>query len=90
MKFVIALASVLTCAGLCFGVDAPRRGANLAGPEAVATNADIRYCFARERGLNPGQLPQSYLVAQIRVLIAYRNSGSRPLILPVERQRTIY
>jgi hypothetical protein len=90
MKFVIALASVLTCAGLCFGVDAPQRGGNPAGPEAVATNADIRYCFARERGLNPGQLPQSYLVAQIRVLIAYRNSGSRPLILPVERQRTIY
>jgi hypothetical protein len=90
MKFVIALASVFTCAAPCYGLDAPQRGANLVGPEAVATNADIRYCFARVRGLDPGQLPQSYLVAQIRVLIAYRNSGSRPVILPVDRHRTIY
>jgi hypothetical protein len=90
MKFVVALASVLTCAVLCFGVDAAQRAANVGGPEAVATNADISYCFARERGLDPGHLPQSYLVAQIRVLIAYRNAGNRPLILPVERQRTIY
>jgi hypothetical protein len=89
MKFTIACVSVLTCFGLCFGQDAARKGSGTAGPAAVATNADVSYCFARQRGLDPGHLPQSYLVARLRVLISYRNAGTRPIFLPLERERTI-
>jgi hypothetical protein len=90
MKFTIALVSALPCAVLCLGLDAPDRGGSAVRPAAVATNADITYCYARLRGLDPGRLPQSYLVAQVRVLIAYRNAGNRAIILPLERERTVY
>jgi hypothetical protein len=59
-------------------------------PSAIVTNADVNYCFARVRGLDPERLPAAYLVLQLRVAISYRNTGTRPLILPLERERTIY
>lgn len=77
MKFAV-LVCVCVCAALA------------AGPEAAATNADVNYCYARVRGLDPGRLPPAYLVVQLRVLVSYRNSGTKPLILPLERERTIY
>jgi hypothetical protein len=88
MKFAIACA--LTLVGLCFGQDATRRTPAITGPEAVATNADASYCFARVRGLDPGRQPASYIDLQLRVRISYRNVGTRPLILPLERERAIY
>jgi hypothetical protein len=90
LKFAIAPLSALACIGLCFGQAAPVRGSGIANPMAVATNADVGYCFARVRGLDPGRQPQAYLVVQLRVLISYRNAGTRPLIVPLERERTIY
>jgi hypothetical protein len=57
---------------------------------AAATNADAGYCFARVRGLDPDRQPQAYLVLRLRVNVSYRNNGTRPLILTLERERTVY
>jgi len=82
--------SVLACVFLGLVQGATPRDAAIAGPEAVATNAETNYCFARVRGLDPGRLPPAYLVLQLRVQVSYRNAGTRPLILPLERERTVY
>ena len=82
--------SVLCCMCLCAGRGASSRTAAVAGPTAIATNADVNYCFARVRGLDPGLLPPAYLVLELRVRVSYRNAGTRPLILPLERERRIY
>ena len=80
---------LLTCAGCCAWAAGPRN-AGVAGPVAIATNADTSYCFARVRGLDPGRQPQSFLVLKLRVRVSYQNEGNRPLILPLERERIIY
>lgn len=59
-------------------------------PSAAAVITAADYCFARVRGLDPGRLPPAYLVLRLAVRISYRNPGPRPLILPLERERTIY
>jgi hypothetical protein len=82
--------SVLACVCLGFGQGATPRDAAIAGPAAVATNAETNYCFARVRGLDPGRQPPAYLVLQLRVHVSYRNAGARPLILPLERERTVF
>jgi hypothetical protein len=46
--------------------------------------------FDRVRGLDPGRLPPAYLVLRLRVRVTYRNAGTRRMILPLERERTIY
>jgi hypothetical protein len=89
-KFAIARTSALLWTGLCLGHAATLRDSGMASPTAIATNADVGYCFARVRGLDPERLPPAYLVLQLRVAVSYRNSGARPLILPLERERTIY
>jgi hypothetical protein len=85
MKFILA---GVMCLG--FGQGATPRDAAIAGPAAVATGAETNYCFARVRGLDPGRQPPAYLVAQLHVRVSYRNAGTRPLILPLERERTVY
>jgi hypothetical protein len=90
MQFAIARLSALACAGLCFGQAATLRDSGIASPVAIATNADVTYCFARAQGLDPGRLPPPYLVLQLRIRVSYRNAGTRPVILPLERERTIY
>ena len=90
MKATIARLGTLTfiCFGLVLGgtlADSP-----ITAPEAVAAITQAKYCFARSRGLDPGHLPPSYLVLQLAIRVSYRNSGLRPLILPLERERTIY
>jgi hypothetical protein len=35
-------------------------------------------------------MPPAYLVMQLRVRVAYRNTGTRPLILPLERERALF
>jgi hypothetical protein len=89
-QFVVASVSLLVCVGLCFGQDATRRNLGTASPAAIATKADVNYCFARVRGLEPDRLPPAYLVLRLRVVVSYRNGGTRPMILPLERERTIY
>ncbi len=59
-------------------------------PTATAAIAEATYCFARVRGHDPGRLPPAWLVLQLHVRVSYRNPGLRPLILPLERERTIY
>ena len=89
-QFAIASVSLLACVWLCFGQDATRRNSGIASPAAIATKADVNYCFARVRGLEPDRLPPAYLVLRLRVVVSYRNGGTRPVILPLERERTIY
>ena len=81
---------VLACAGVCLGQKAASRDPAVPGLAAVATNADVSYCFARVRGLDPGRQPASYIDLQLRVQVSYRNAGARPLILPLEHEMTIY
>lgn len=89
-KFASARLGALVCGGLCFGQAETPRGSEVPGPTAVATNADVSYCFARRRGLDPSNQPPAYLVLQLTATIAYRNTGPRPLILPLEHQRTLF
>jgi hypothetical protein len=90
MRSAIARVSALLCVCLSFGGAATLRDSRIANPAAIATNADVSYCFARVRGLDPGRQPPAYLVLRLRVTVSYSNPGTRPLILPLERERTIY
>jgi hypothetical protein len=85
---------VLICAGLCLGLGfadaASVRDTRIISPTAIAADANVNYCFARVRGLDPSRLPQAYLVLRLTVKVSYRNAGSRPLILPLEHERTIF
>jgi hypothetical protein len=89
-KLAIAYMSALACAGLCPAQDAAPRESGIAGPTAVASNAEASYCFDRVRGNNPERLPPAYLVLKLHVKVSYHNGGTRPLILPLQRERTIY
>jgi hypothetical protein len=90
MKFAIARVSALIGVSLCLGQAATLRDSKIASPTAFATNADAEYCFARVRGLNPERLPPAYLVLRLHVTVSYRNNATRPMILPLERARTVY
>jgi hypothetical protein len=90
VKLAIACLGSFACATLCFGQAAKVRDAAIPNPVAIATNADVLYCLDRVRGLDPERVPQAYLVAQVRVRVSYRNPGTRALIVPLERERTIY
>src|ERR1039458_7044323 len=59
-------------------------------PTAVVRITDTNYCFARVRRLAPERQPPSYMVLQLKIQVAYRNPGTRPLIMPLEHERTIY
>ncbi len=83
---LVILSAVLLCAAQAAKLpDAP-----VADPTAVATIAEANYCFGRVRGLDPGRQPPAYLVLQLRVKVAYRNAGAKALIIPLQRDRTIY
>lgn len=93
MKYTIVRVAALICAvgGLAkFGQPATVRNAPVPGPTAVATKAEVDYCFARARKLDVERVPPAYLVLRMRVNISYLNEGSRPLILPLQHNRTIY
>jgi hypothetical protein len=90
IKFTPARLTALACVSLWAGQAATVRDSRIVSPTAIATKADVGYCFARVRGLDPGRLPPAYLVLQLRVNVSYRNAGTRPLILPLERERTVY
>lgn len=94
IKFSTARISALICAALCFGPGfgqaATARAPKTASPMAIATAANVGYCFARVRGLDPERLPPAYLVLRLRVTVSYRNANARPVILPMEHERIIY
>jgi hypothetical protein len=82
--------SILASASCGFGQAAAVRAAAINSPTATISNAQIAYCYARVRGLDPGRQPQSYLALQLQVTVSYHNAENRPLILPLERDRAIY
>jgi hypothetical protein len=86
----IVCASALICANLGFGQAAAIRSLAIPNPTAIASNAQVTYCYARVRGLDPSHQPQSYLELHLYVTVSYHNNATRALILPLERDRTIY
>jgi hypothetical protein len=90
MKFTIARMVVLACACVCRGQNAAPPASQAGGPEAVATNADVSYCFSPVRGLDPGHEPPPFIELELHVRVSYRNHGTSPLIVPLERTRTVY
>jgi hypothetical protein len=89
-KFTIGRVGALICAVAGCAQAATVRDSKVANPTAVATAANVSYCFDRVRGLEPDRLPPAYLVLRLRVTVSYLNEGTRPVILPLERTRTIY
>jgi hypothetical protein len=90
MRFTLTFASVLLFSGFGSGPVAMARDSGIASPTAVATSAEVSYCFARLRGLDPDRLPPAYLALQLRVAVSYSNAAARPVILPLPHLRTIY
>lgn len=90
MRFTSTFASALLCSGFGCGPAAMARDSVIASPTAVATSAEVSYCFARVRGLDPDRLPPAYLALQLRVAVSYSNTAARPVILPLQHLRTIY
>jgi hypothetical protein len=86
LKPAMLMKLAIICAGLCFGV----RDTRIVSPTAIAADANVNYCFARVRGLDPERLPPAYLVLRLTVKVSYRNAGSRALILPLKRERTVF
>jgi hypothetical protein len=60
------------------------------GLSAAARITEANYCFARTRRFTPERQPPSYLVLRLRIQVAYLNGGTRPIIIPVEHDRTVY
>jgi hypothetical protein len=90
MKVTLARVSILASVYFGFACGGTLADSPARGPEVTARIAQTKYCFARLRGLDPGHLPPAYLVLQLRIRVSYSNSGTRPLILPLGRDRTIY
>jgi hypothetical protein len=90
IKLTPVRASALIC--LSFGIarGATLPGAAVNGPAATANIAEAAFCFERERGLSPERMPPPYLVLHLNVRISYKNNGTRPLIMPLEHERTVY
>jgi hypothetical protein len=84
--FSTTFAFISLCAAQGASLPDPRTAA----PTALARITEANYCFARTRRLTPERQPPSYLVLRLRIQVAYLNGGTRPLIIPVEHDRTIY
>lgn len=82
-----ALVPLFLCCSL-HAAGLPAAPAN--GPEAFARITESDYCFAHERKLEVDKLPPSYLVLHLHFQVAYRNTGTRPLIMPLGREKTVY
>jgi hypothetical protein len=82
--------SALACLSLC-----TLQGASLPDSQRIGLTGAARivaadYCFARTRRFTPERQPPSYLVLRLKIQVAYRNTGNRPLIIPIEHERTVY
>lgn len=58
--------------------------------EAAAKIAKAEYCFAVDRQLRPERNPPPTLVARLQFDVSYRNTATRPIILPWQYERTVY
>jgi len=82
------LAGVLVCAGLCVAGDGARF--QVTAPEATATVSEANYCFVKKRGILSEQMPVPTLTLQLKVRVAFTNQVVRPLILPIDHDRTVF
>ena len=71
-------------------VHLPSRGQTVSPPEATVKVLEANYCFARFHGLAPERLPVPPLVLQLKVQVSYHDAGTRPLILPLDHELTVY
>ncbi len=60
------------------------------GPTATAKVLEANYCFAEAHGISPERLPVPPLVLRVRFQVSYHDGGSRPLILPLEHDLTVW
>jgi hypothetical protein len=75
---------------LCANARAGLPAAPVNGPEALVTITESDYCFEHTRALEVERQPPSYLVLHLHVKVSYRNTGTRPLIMPLGHDRTLY
>jgi hypothetical protein len=80
--------SALLSTAVCLGAETARFQA--APPEAAATVTEANYCFVKKRGILSEQMPTPTLTLQLKVRISFSNAGARPLILPIDHDRTVY
>jgi len=78
----------LLSAFVCLGAETARFQA--APPEASATVTEANYCFVKKRGILSEQMPTPTLTLQLKVRVSFNNPGVRPLILPIDHDRTVY
>src|SRR5271154_1090690 len=84
------LFATLACLSVCTVQGASLPEARAVAPISLARITEANYCFARTRLFNPERQPPSYLVLRLRIQVAYRNTVTRPLIIPIEHERTVY
>jgi hypothetical protein len=89
-NFSPATLSALACLSLCTLQGASLPDSRRVGLTGAARITAAEYCFARTRRFTPERQPPSYLVLRLKIQVAYRNTGTRPLIIPVEHERTVY
>jgi hypothetical protein len=87
VRFIVASAFVVCVVA---GQSATLPNPSVAGPTAVAKITEAGVCFARIRKVEVERLPPSYLMLQLKLRVSYRNPGTRPLIMPLGHERTIY
>jgi hypothetical protein len=78
------------CLSLCAVQGASLPEARAVTPIALARITEANYCFARTRRFTPERQPPSYLVLRLKIQVAYRNTGTRALIIPIEHERAVY
>lgn len=76
------------CTSLCLCAGMPRLEPN--APQATATVTEAHYCFERVRGINSERMPVPSLTVKLIVRVSFTNADARPLILPLDHERTVY
>ena len=87
--FLKSAVAICFCAGASLQ-GAELRGTEIAEPQALARITSANYCFAHSRALEVERMPPSYLVLKLKMQVVYRNSGTRPMILPLGRELAVY
>jgi hypothetical protein len=80
----------IVCLSFCSLQAASLPDSQRVGLTGAARIAEAKFCFAHNRLFSPERQPPSYLVLRLRIQLAYRNTGTRPLIIPLEHERTVY
>jgi hypothetical protein len=65
-------------------------GAEPAPPAASVSVLKTTYCFSRIRRINAERTPLSSLVLQLHIQVTYHNPSPRPLIVPMQYERSVY